>query len=125
MAYNASIKSNGGKAEQAVRKVVGAWLAENPAATGVPNSARSDPYPRYDPDAPANGALAGCQRVRLAPGERRELEIPISDTAFSVVGSDGTRRPGRGKWTLFAGFGQPDRRTAELSGQECLSVTIL
>lgn len=33
MAYNAAIKSNGGKAEQAVRKVVGVWLAENPAAT--------------------------------------------------------------------------------------------
>ena len=78
-----------------------------------------------DPDAPPNGALAGFRRVRLAPGERRELEIPLSDTAFTVVGTDGVRRPGRGRWTLFAGFGQPDRRTAELSGQECLSVTIL
>lgn len=33
MAYNAAIKSNGGKAEQAARKVVEAWIAENPGAT--------------------------------------------------------------------------------------------
>ena len=75
-------------------------------------------------DAPRNPILAGFARVRLDAGERRKLTVPIAPSAFTVVGDDGVRRPGSGTWTLFVGFGQPDARTAELSGQPCLSVTI-
>ena len=75
-------------------------------------------------DAPVNPVLAGFARVRLEAGERRELCVPIDPAALTVVGEDGARRPGSGRWTLFAGFGQPDARTAELTGQRCLSVAI-
>ncbi len=78
-----------------------------------------------DADAPTNGALVGFARVRLEAGERKTLTVPLSDTAFTVVGEDGVRRPGTGRWTLFAGFGQPDARTETLSGQKCRSVPIL
>ena len=78
-----------------------------------------------DAAAPTNGALVGFARVRLAPGERREAALPLSDTAFTVVDEDDVRRPGRGRWTLYAGFGQPDARTQELSGQVCRCVSIL
>ena len=37
----------------------------------------------------------------------------------------GVARGGTGRWTLFAGFGQPDARTEALSGQKCRSVPIL
>ena len=37
----------------------------------------------------------------------------------------GVARGGTGRWTLFAGFGQPDARTETLTGQKCRSVSIL
>ena len=76
------------------------------------------------PLAAPNPVLCGFQRVRLAPGEQREYCIPFAARAFTVVDNDGVRIPGSGSWTLFAGFGQPDPRTEELSGQKCLSVRI-
>ena len=77
-----------------------------------------------DPDAPPHPVLAGFARVRLEAGERRALTVALHSDAFTVVGEDGFRRPGSGSWTLYAGFGQPDARTEQLSGQRCLSVTI-
>ena len=76
------------------------------------------------PNAPPNPVLCGFRRVSLGPGESRELTIPLDERAFTVVREDGTRVPGSGRWTLFAGFGQPDGRTAELSGKTCLSMTL-
>ena len=76
------------------------------------------------PDAPPNPVLCGFQRVFLQPGESRELRLTLDERAFTVVREDGKRVPGSGRWTLYAGFGQPDRRTGELSGKACLSVTI-
>ena len=76
------------------------------------------------PDAPPNPVLCGFQRLRLEPGESREITLPIDERAFTVVRADGSRVPGSGRWTLYAGFGQPDARTAALSGRSSLAVTI-
>ena len=76
------------------------------------------------PDAPVNPILCGFARVSLAPGEQKDVHIPIQSRAFTVVTEDGERIPGSGSWTLYAGFGQPDSRTEELTGQKCLSVLI-
>ena len=76
------------------------------------------------PDAPTNPVLAGFARVRLEPGESRELSVPLDPRAFTVVGADGVRRPGSGRWTVYAGFGQPDRRTEELTGKTSLRTEI-
>ena len=74
--------------------------------------------------APTNPILCGFCRVALTPGEQREVIIPISSKAFSVVNDDGERIHGSGSWTLYAGFGQPDPRTEELTSRKCLSVVI-
>ncbi len=76
------------------------------------------------PDAPLHPVLCGFQRLRLEPGESRELQIPLDERAFTVVRADGSRVPGSGRWTLYAGFGQPDARTAALSRKNCLRVTV-
>ena len=76
------------------------------------------------PLAPPHPVLCGFQRVRLEAGEEKTLFVPIAENAFTVVNEEGKRIPGSGSWTLWAGFGQPDARTEELSGQRCLSVTI-
>ena len=76
------------------------------------------------PDAPVNPILCGFARVSLAAGESKSIRIPIQQRAFTVVKEDGRRVPGSGNWTLYAGFGQPDSRTEELTGQKCLSVPV-
>ena len=76
------------------------------------------------PDAPANPILCGFQRVSMEAGESRRLRIPLDPRAFTVVSAAGERWPGSGSWTLYAGFGQPDPRTAELSGKAALSIKI-
>ena len=76
------------------------------------------------PDAPAHPVLAGFARVSLGAGEEREVSLPLHADAFTVVGADGVRRPGSGRWTLYAGFSQPDERSAALTGQTCLRATL-
>ena len=76
------------------------------------------------PDAPLHPILAGFARICLDAGASETISVALDEGAFTVVGEDGVRRPGSGRWTLYAGFGQPDARTEKLSGQRCLSATI-
>ncbi len=76
------------------------------------------------PLAPPHPVLCGFRRVALAPGEEKTLRIPLDPSGFTVVDEEGRRIPGSGRWTLYAGFGAPDARTGELTGQEVLSVSV-
>jgi beta-glucosidase len=76
------------------------------------------------PDAAVNPVLCGFLRVRLEPGERRRVSVPLDPRAFTVVNEAGERVPGSGRWTLYAGFGQPDARTEELTGMGALRTEI-
>ena len=76
------------------------------------------------PFAPTNPILCGFLRIALEAGERKQVEIPIDPYALTVVNDAGRRIPGSGSWTLYAGFGQPDRRTEELTGRKAVSVTL-
>ncbi len=76
------------------------------------------------PFAPPNPILCGFLRVRLEPGGEMRAEVPIDPAAFTVVNDAGERVPGSGSWTLYAGFGGPDRRTEALTGRKALSVPI-
>ena len=71
--------------------------------------------------APVNPVLCGFCRVSLAPGETRTVDIGIDPAALTVVNAKGERIPGSGSWTLFAGTGQPDSRTAELTGKKSVA----
>ena len=74
--------------------------------------------------APPNPILCGFKRVFLAAGDEKTVIVPIDNNAFTVVTDSGERVPGSGRWTLFAGFGGPDKRTQDLTGRKALSVTI-
>lgn len=76
------------------------------------------------PDAPANPILCGFLRVSLEAGETKQVQIPMDPKAFTVVNAAGQRIPGSGSWTLYAGLGQPDKRTAELTGKRTLCVEL-
>ena len=56
--------------------------------------------------------------------EEKELSVAIDPDAFTVVDDEGKRVPGSGEWRLWAGFGAPDARTAELTGREACSVPL-
>ena len=75
-------------------------------------------------DAPVNPILCGFQRVSLAAGECKTVSVSIDPAAFTVVNEAGERIPGSGSWTLYAGLGQPDARTEELTGKAALSVEL-
>lgn len=76
-------------------------------------------------DAPANPVLCGFTRLEaLEPGETRRVEIAIDPAAFTVVNAAGERIPGSGSWTLYAHTGQPDERTAQLTGRTAAITTI-
>lgn len=74
--------------------------------------------------APTNPVLCGFLRVHLQKGESRKVRIPIDPLAFTVVDESGQRIPGSGKWILFAGLGQPDDRTEELTGKKAVSMEL-
>ena len=76
------------------------------------------------PLAPPNPVLCGFARVALEAGQSREVRVELDPEAFTVVGEDGIRVPGSGRWMLYAGFGAPDARTLELTGRKCLSLEI-
>jgi beta-glucosidase len=52
-------------------------------------------------------ALAGVQRVALAPGERRRISFRLAPDALSTVTADGERRVEPGPAELWIGGGQP------------------
>ena len=79
---------------------------------------------RHSPDAPLHPLLCGFSHVSLEAGERRRVRVPIDPRAFTVVSAEGTRMPGSGEWTLYAGFGQPDALTEKLTGKPCLSAVL-
>jgi beta-glucosidase len=75
-------------------------------------------------DAPTNPILCGFRRVALEPGEVKTVEVAIDPVAFTVVNEAGQRIPGSGSWKLYAGLGQPDKRTEELTGNAAVSTKI-
>ena len=76
------------------------------------------------PYAPPNPVLCGFKRIRLKAGEAQEVRIPLEPDVFTAVNENGQRIPGSGNYTVYAGFGGPDRRTEELTGTSALSVQL-
>lgn len=76
------------------------------------------------PYAPTNPILCGFLRIHLEAGETKTVTIPIDPNGLTVVNAEGQRIPGSGSWTLYAGIGQPDARTEELTGKKSLSLEL-
>ena len=74
--------------------------------------------------APTNPVLCGFKRVKLGKGEEKCVSVPISEKAFTVINDKGERISGSGKWTLYAAFSQPDKRSEALTGKSAKSCVI-
>ena len=74
--------------------------------------------------APENPVLCGFKRIKLGKGEEKCVSVPISEKAFTVINDKGERISGSGKWTLYAAFSQPDKRSRALTGKSAKSCEI-
>lgn len=74
--------------------------------------------------APANPALCGFKPVFVKAGGRAEVSVHLGIHAFEIVDDKGERRQDGHKFTLYAGLGQPDKRTEELTGEKCISADV-
>ncbi|HPR40309.1 MAG TPA: glycoside hydrolase family 3 C-terminal domain-containing protein [Oscillospiraceae bacterium] len=69
------------------------------------------------PFAPKNPRLCAYKKIFLAAGEERAFEIALSPETFLVYDDAGEHIPGAGTCTLWFGTGQPDARSAKLTGK--------
>ena len=76
-------------------------------------------------DAPVeSSSWAAWMRLWLAAGSRREISVPVDRAAFSVVNDRGERVFDAAGATLYVGFGQPDARTAVLTGKHGVTLSL-
>ena len=71
-----------------------------------------------------NPKLCGFKRIALNPLEEKEVEICLDNHTFEVINEEGEAIIDGKEYELFVGFGQPDRKTAELLGMESLRLDI-
>jgi beta-glucosidase len=76
------------------------------------------------PNAVPNTSLCAFRKIMLPGSSESTVEIRIDGRAFSSVNDDGERVYDSDRYILYAGFGQPDRRTEELTGKRCAGVEI-
>ena len=74
--------------------------------------------------APPNPVLCAFRRVKLLPRTTGEFTVNVPAEAFLVVDEEGRRVRPESNWSLFAGFSQPDERSAELTGYRPVRVTV-
>lgn len=74
-------------------------------------------------DATPNSRLCGFARVAVKAGEKAVVSVPIDRDALTVINEEGEKVSGGSRYAVSVGFGQPDERTAELTGKKCLQFT--
>lgn len=74
-------------------------------------------------NAPLNPRLVGFARVSVPAGKETTAEIAIEDGRFLVV-NDAGEKVKEGKIVLYAGVGQPDARTEELTGHKAVKLAL-
>lgn len=65
-------------------------------------------------------SLSGFERITLEPGEFKVVRFDLRDRVFDTVLENGERVKLNGKYKLYIGGHQPDKRSDELTGQSCL-----
>lgn len=71
-----------------------------------------------------NFKLVGFKRICLEAGASEDVVISITSNSLKVVKEDGSKAVPEGKIAIYAGFGQPDERTAELYGTKSVEIDI-
>lgn len=75
-------------------------------------------------DASLHSKLTAFQRVALAVGESKVVELSLPHYAFEVVNQNGETYVPQGHFNLSIGIGQPDARTEMLTGTPSIKLMI-
>ncbi len=79
----------------------------------------------YSENAVPNVSLCGFKRIKLKAGEKLTAEIPIAEKTFTAVDQNGERKRYGNRFTLYAGFHQPDELSVKLCGSKCAETEII
>ena len=69
-------------------------------------------------------SLKHFERVELKAGEEKTVSFKLDKSAFALANEDGEFTVENGKYSLFIGFCQPDKRSVLLTGKEPLELTL-
>ena len=107
-----------------VRKAVVKVRAANRGSVATDDVIQVYVKDTQSPFAVPNHSLCAFARVSLKAGESREIQLTVADNAFYAVNDNGEFVADSDKYTLYVGTGQPDRRTKELTGKECIKLGV-
>ena len=107
-----------------VRKAVVKVRATNRGSVATDDVIQVYVKDTQSPFAVPNHSLCAFARVSLKAGESREIQLTVADNAFYAVNDNGEFVADSDKYTLYVGTGQPDRRTKELTGKECIKLEV-
>ena len=107
-----------------VRKAVVKVRAANRGSVATDDVIQVYVKDTQSPFAVPNHSLCAFARVSLKAGESREIQLTVADNAFYAVNDNGEFVADSDKYTLYVGTGQPDRRTKELTGKECIKLEV-
>lgn len=75
-------------------------------------------YVKADKEGTPNPQLKALKKVRLLPGEEKEVELELADRAFGLYDKDGVLKIQKCNYKIYVGMSQPDARSAALTGKE-------
>ncbi|MDO3410125.1 glycoside hydrolase family 3 C-terminal domain-containing protein [Saccharibacillus sp. CPCC 101409] len=81
-------------------------------------------YVKADRAGTPNPQLKAFRSVELEAGSSAEIELILPFEAFALCGFDGSSSVETGSYTVHIGTSQPDRRSAELTGQTPKAFTL-
>lgn len=74
--------------------------------------------------APVNPILAAFKRIEVKEGETVTVTVNVPMRGFTTVDNNGVREIRGDKFSVYAGFAQPDERSKELTGKEPAKITV-
>lgn len=81
-------------------------------------------YVKAERDGTPNPQLKGIAKAALKKGETKPVEVFLPAEAFGLCGEDGIKRVLPGSYRVYIGGQQPDERSRELTGNDCISFTV-
>ena len=69
-------------------------------------------------------SLCGFKRVHVPAGSEVEVTVKLDKKAFTSVNEEGERKVFAKNFKLYAGCQQPDTRSKELTGHECVEIGV-
>ena len=68
--------------------------------------------------------LKGLRKVFLKKNETKNFSIVLSDDSFGIYDEEPKKILKKGKYTVYIGTTQPDRRSNELTGRKTVAIEI-